>query len=147
MKRVIRLVPPAIPPTGERSFTVTLPWPPWETSPNSRAHWASQGRAVAKYRADCDKLLAQPIREAAWLPDGPARLTLTFVATDRRRQDVDGLLSRFKPGLDALVAAGVLEDDDAGHLPEITVRRVVRPGAEQCVLAVFTPAWAGPDGE
>lgn len=131
---------PTAPGAVNPSFTVTLPWPPWETSPNSRVHFQQRGRAVRAYREACAAVLYTAVREAVWLPSGPARLVLTFVLRDHRRQDVDGLLSRFKPGLDALVAAGALVDDDHGHLPEITVRRAVRPGAERCVVAVLTAA-------
>ena len=45
-----------------------------------------------------------------------AKLNLTFIFPQRRRRDRDNCLARFKPGLDAIVQAGLLLDDDAEHL-------------------------------
>ncbi len=45
-----------------------------------------------------------------------AQLNLTFVFPEQRRRDTDNLLTRFKPGLDAIVDAGLLLDDAAEYL-------------------------------
>jgi len=45
-----------------------------------------------------------------------ARLNLTFVFAEQRRRDRDNCLASFKTGLDAIVDAGLLLDDDAEHL-------------------------------
>ncbi|GAI70310.1 unnamed protein product [marine sediment metagenome] len=49
-------------------------------------------------------------------PFTKARLNLTFVFAEQRRRDRDNLLATFKPGLDAIVDAGLLLDDDSEHL-------------------------------
>ena len=52
-------------------------------------------------------------------PDEPmekAHLTITFHAADKRRRDIDNLLSGCKAYIDGLVAAGVIEDDSADTL-------------------------------
>ena len=52
-------------------------------------------------------------------PDEPmekAHLTLTFHAADKRRRDIDNLLSACKAYIDGLVAAGVIVDDSADNL-------------------------------
>ena len=52
-------------------------------------------------------------------PDKPidkAHITITWRAKDKRKRDVDNLLSAMKGSIDGLVTAGVLEDDSAKHL-------------------------------
>ncbi len=64
-------------------------------------------------------------------PWARARLKVTFVFAESRTRDVDNLLARFKPGLDAIVDAALLLDDDAEHLttdpPVILVDRQRAP--------------------
>ena len=52
-------------------------------------------------------------------PDEPlekAHLTITFRASDKRRRDMDNLLSASKAYVDGLVAAGVIADDSSDNL-------------------------------
>ena len=52
-------------------------------------------------------------------PDGPydkAHITITWVAKDKRRRDVDNLFASMKPYIDGLVDSGLLTDDDAMHV-------------------------------
>jgi Holliday junction resolvase RusA-like endonuclease len=58
-------------------------------------------------------------------PMDKARLNLTFVYKDNRRRDVDNLTAMFKPGLDALVLAGLLQDDNSECLTMGEVKVVV----------------------
>jgi len=64
-------------------------------------------------------------QEAGWLvlaqgrpahPYEHAHITITFMAKDRRRRDVDNLLAACKATVDGLVAVGLLADDDAMHV-------------------------------
>jgi Holliday junction resolvase RusA-like endonuclease len=41
---------------------------------------------------------------------------LTFIFQEIRRRDRDNLLASFKPGVDAIVDAGLVLDDDSEHL-------------------------------
>jgi len=65
------------------------------------------------------------------LPFTNAVLNLCFIFPQYRRRDRDNLLSQFKPGLDAIVQADLLLDDDAEHLEigkvEILVNRKKAP--------------------
>jgi len=45
-----------------------------------------------------------------------ARLNLTLIFPELRVRDDDNLWTRFKPGRDALVHAGIIEADDMEHL-------------------------------
>ena len=45
-----------------------------------------------------------------------AHITITWVAEDKRRRDIDNLFASMKPSIDALVQARLLTDDDAMHV-------------------------------
>lgn len=97
-------------------MTVTLPFPYPELSPNARCHWREKAAAVQKYRHEC-KVLAMQAMRAYWLPyafedELPVQAVVTFVLKDKRRHDWDNLLASIKAGIDGLVDAGVLPDDD-----------------------------------
>jgi len=100
---------------------IELPFlPPTEYSPNSRSFWAEQYQAGKEYHDAvfyyCVDARNRGYRQAISYPFLRARLTLTFVFPQSRRRDSDNLLARFKPGLDGIVDAGLLLDDDSEHL-------------------------------
>ena len=94
--------------------------PPVTSSPNWRGHWAPQRKGARVYHNAvfycCVDARNRGYREGMSFPFTKARLNLTFVFPEQRRRDRDNLLARFKPGLDAIVDAGLLLDDDAKHL-------------------------------
>ena len=50
------------------------------------------------------------------IPYEKAHITITWVAKDKRRRDVDNLFASMKPYIDGLVESGLLVDDDARHV-------------------------------
>ncbi len=104
--------------------------PPVSSSPNWRGHWAERYQAARVYR-DAVFYSCVDARNRA-LAGGKlafirAKLSLTFVFAKHRRRDRDNLLSRFKPGLDGIVQAGLVVDDDAEHLEISNVDILVDP--------------------
>jgi crossover junction endodeoxyribonuclease RusA len=100
---------------------ISLPWPPSELSPNKRQHWTKKSAAVAKYRELCHQTaLMQAYRQT--LRAAPYRVTILFVAPDRRRYDVDNLLARLKSGLDGVCDALKINDV---QFRTIVIRRAV----------------------
>ena len=95
--------------------------PPVEYSGNSRVHWSLRHTAGRIY-GQAVFYLAISKRNLALLNEETipvfqnARLELTFVFSVMRTRDADNLISRFKPGLDALVRAEVLAGDDVKRL-------------------------------
>ena len=89
-------------------FTLTLPWPPKELSPNARLHWRAVAKAKKAYRAACGWTAKE--QGARRIEAGKLHLTLTFVPPNRRAFDLDNALARMKSGLDGL--ADVLGVDD-----------------------------------
>jgi hypothetical protein len=94
--------------------------PPASSSPNARAFWAkrykdnkgSRGYAGAVYY-ECVQVRNT---RANFEPFKRPVLQLTFVFRDHRKRDEDNLRTRFKSGQDAIVAAGLIEQDDMEHL-------------------------------
>jgi len=98
------------------SITVTLPWPPAECSPNSRAHWAVRAKAVKEYkmlaRAETRKIPdeQQAYIWAAYQKDEPIHVIYEFCPPDDRRRDFDNFVSRCKPYLDGICYVVGIDD-------------------------------------
>ena len=105
------------------AIALVLPFPPAALNPNRARtkHRMEVAGIAAAYRQECkiDSLNARRY----WEADGvvfplktPVLARLKFVLSSRRRHDIDNLLSAFKPGLDGIVDAGLLADDDCWSL-------------------------------
>ncbi len=94
--------------------------PPVSSSPNWRGHWAESYKGAGTYRAavfyECVDARNRAYLEGSSFPFSKAELKLTFVFAKQCRRDRDNFLARFKPGLDAIVAAALVLDDDSEHL-------------------------------
>lgn len=94
--------------------------PPVSSSPNWRGHWTTQHKEAKVYHNalfySCVDARNRGYSQGMSFPFIKARLDLTLVFPEYRRRDRDNCVSMFKPGLDAIVDAGLLLDDDAEHL-------------------------------
>jgi len=111
--------------------------PPVEYSPNSRCSWAERHKAGKVYH-DAVYYCCVDARNREYRRDFPlakAKLNLTVVFDELRQRDLDNLLARFKPGLDAVVDSGLVLDDDAEHLEIGQVEVVVDP--ERAPLSII----------
>lgn len=116
--------------------------PPVEYSPNWRGHWSERYQAGRVYQLAVFYSCVDA-RNRAWIagsdlmtfPFITAKLNLTFIFPEQRRRDRDNLLACFKPGLDAIVDAGLVLDDDAEHLEIGKVDILVDP--ERAPLTVI----------
>jgi Holliday junction resolvase RusA-like endonuclease len=101
------------------TIALELPFPPSELSGNGRLHWAKRQRAVREYREDCRRLAYSErngARGVSFPLTPPVTLHVLFVLPDHRRRDFDNLSASLKPGIDGLVAAGVIADDSVEAL-------------------------------
>lgn len=96
---------------------IVLPWPPRELHPNARPHHMARARAAKAYRERAYWIAkAGDIAPPA---DGEIMLDVRFFPPDRRRRDVDGMLSNIKSGIDGI--ADALEVNDQRFA--FTIRR------------------------
>ena len=91
--------------------------PPRDASPNARVHF----HKLANVKRNQKDVMIASVLEMPSMdrPDEPwekAHLTITFRASDKRRRDIDNLLSASKAYIDGLVAAGVIVDDSSDNL-------------------------------
>ena len=98
--------------------------PPKECSPNWRGHWAAKADAVKLYRQDAGWRAVFATGDYArangekWTAPDHATMHVTFIVPDNRRRDKTNMASAFKPALDGLVDAGIIQDDSHQHLDD-----------------------------
>ena len=92
---------------------VELPWVATSLNPNNRngVHWGRTHAAKSKRTADARILTLQAMRRACYVPPmGHLALTVTFVAPDKRRRDMDNLFASLKADLDGVAQALGIDD-------------------------------------
>ncbi len=113
--------------------------PPVSSSPNWRENWGEKYKDSRVYHAAvyycCVDVRNRGYLAGMSFPFIKARLNLTFVFAEQRRRDRDNCLASFKPGLDAIVDAALILDDDAEHLEIGKVDILVDP--ERAPLTVI----------
>jgi crossover junction endodeoxyribonuclease RusA len=89
-------------------LTIELPWPDKKLSSNARVHWAPKAKAVASYRNSCAWLA----RSQGVMPsDADAvQMVMTFHPPDKRRRDLDNLISATKALRDGIMDAIGIDD-------------------------------------
>jgi crossover junction endodeoxyribonuclease RusA len=92
------------------TFTLELPWPSKDLSPNARHHWSTAAKAKKAYRTRC-----RQVGEASGLglvpkASGSVLVHLEFFPPDKRRRDWDNLVASMKSGLDGLADAMGVDD-------------------------------------
>lgn len=113
------------PRTEPMALEATLPWPP-----SVNHYWAARGKGrYLSPHARAWHQEAWAILKASWRGKpmrGPVAVLLVLHPPDRRRRDLDNLL---KGLLDALVHAGVLQDDSQVAELHVVRREARRPGS------------------
>ena len=94
------------------TFTLNLGHlPSGELNPNARLHHMALYQAKLAAKEEMYFLVLEKGRPHT--PFNKAHITITWVAKDKRRRDIDNLFSSMKGYIDGLVFAGVLVDDSA----------------------------------
>lgn len=105
--------------------------PPVSSSLNWRGYWAERYSSARVYHDAvfycCVDARNRAYLEGSSFPFAKAKLKLTFIFAKQRRRDTDNLLARFKPGLDAIVDAALVLDDDSEHLRIDNIELIVDP--------------------
>lgn len=87
---------------------LTLPFPPATLSPNLRVHWTKLAKAKAEYRSAC--AITAMSQGLSKIEAKALHADFVFYPPNRRRYDLDGLLSRSKAGIDGLVDVCGVDD-------------------------------------
>ena len=91
--------------------------PPRDASPNARVHYMKLANVKRNMKdVMIGSVLEMPSMDRPNEPWEKAHLTITFRASDKRRRDLDNLLSASKAYVDGLVAAGIVVDDSSDNL-------------------------------
>lgn len=105
---------------------------PKSTSPNGRAHYLRK-HADGKAYGETVFLIAQSAKPAWWPSQGQERALVTLTQKANRLRDHDNFAASFKPGLDAIVRAGIIADDKPSVI-DLSLRAVrVKTRDEECV--------------
>jgi crossover junction endodeoxyribonuclease RusA len=116
---------------------IDLPWPPQETHPNCRKHWAVKMRAVRNYRRNCHvATMVQLQSKSHAVPAGDLQLTLTFHPKTNRKRDIDNLIAQMKAGLDG-VADALKIDDSRFRKVAGTIGEQLSPGKVEVEIESF----------
>jgi len=121
-------------------YTIVLPWPSKDLSPNARVHHFVRARAAKKSRLDgWIAALASGARKLDW---EAVEAQWTFYPPDARHYDDDGLVSRAKAARDG-VADAIGIDDNKWRMEAPVIAGVVKGG--QVVLRIRRGYPAKPD--
>ena len=85
-----------------------------DLNPNKRHHYMKLANAKRHAKDEAMALVYEQGRPET--PYESAHITITFVAANKRRRDIDNLLASCKSSIDGIVAAGVIADDSAMHV-------------------------------
>ena len=85
-----------------------------DLNPNKRLHYMKLHVAKRKAKDVAMGLVLEQGRPAT--PYAKAHITVTWVAKDKRKRDVDNLFASMKPYIDGLVEADLIADDSAMHV-------------------------------
>ena len=95
-------------------------WPDKALFPNKAGntlHWAQRSALRKAHREEAFWLA---IKENSYFKQATIEIQVT--AKDKRKRDLDGLLTACKPWIDGIVDAGIMEDDNYFCVPEISIR-------------------------
>jgi Holliday junction resolvase RusA-like endonuclease len=88
--------------------------PDRDLSPNKRLHHIPVYKAKRTAKEEMMWLVLE--QGAPKEPMQKARIDITFVASDKRRRDLDNLFASLKASIDGLVEVGLLWDDSADRV-------------------------------
>jgi crossover junction endodeoxyribonuclease RusA len=101
---------------------IDLPWPPRGLHPNARTHWASRHKLT---RA-CRQGAQWAAHSHGHIEADAINVTITFHEPDKRRRDMDGMLSNVKAYCDGI--ADAIEVDDSRWSIALRRGEVVKGG-------------------
>lgn len=93
------------------SYTLSLPWPARELSPNARCHWRKKARAAKAAKEEgYYAMLEAKLRNGEHTLEGPLELLLILRPPDKKRRDDDNVLASLKNFRDGVFKALGMDD-------------------------------------
>lgn len=85
-----------------------------QLNPNKRLHFY----ALAKAKREAKDMMIALVKQQGSPKEAylKAHITITWIAKDKRRRDIDNLFASMKPYIDGLVFAEVIADDNADRV-------------------------------
>jgi crossover junction endodeoxyribonuclease RusA len=119
--------------TVEPVFSVSVPFPGADLSPNTRSHFFCLHHAKKKFKRQVYGIMrcAEGLRDfkAAIKTADRATMQLVFCPNQKRRYDVDNLIARMKSGIDAIAECLEVNDSmfdyQAGVVYDAEIQNVV----------------------
>ena len=112
--------------------------PDRDLNPNKRLHHMALYQAKLLAKEEMYLCVLKQGRPRAALPK--AHITITWVAKDKRRRDIDNLFASMKAYIDGLVFAGVIADDSADRVGYTL--QYERGAQEDTVIEVERESWS-----
>ncbi|MGE8567511.1 MAG: hypothetical protein ACN6PV_13655 [Achromobacter sp.] len=93
-------------------LTIRLPWPDTSLMANRKGgkHWGSTHAAKVRARESAFYAAKEALGRNSLESASPVPVSITWVAPNKVRRDLDGLLSAEKPRLDGIAAALGIDD-------------------------------------
>lgn len=110
---------------------IILNWPDRALHPNGRFHYHTKASATKAYR-EAAYWATKAVRVDHSHPRDGIPLKVQFFPPDKRRRDLDGMLSSIKAGIDGI--ADALELNDVDLNPIILERCQTMKGGRICVM-------------
>ena len=110
--------------------------PPKEYSPNWRGHWADRKRAGDSYGNEVYFEAVNLRNLVNWQALEFASVNVEIVFAEERIRDEDNHRARFKPGMDALVKAGIIQFDDMKHIDTRITFSVDKERAPMTIITI-----------
>ena len=107
-----------------------------QLSPNARVHWRTRHKAGSEDIEEVTPIVWVAKEGVKGLPYKKAHISIEWVAKDKRKRDMDNLLSASKYFIDSLRHGGVILDDDAENVTYSLSYRVSKEEGPRTIIRI-----------
>jgi Holliday junction resolvase RusA-like endonuclease len=107
-------------------------------TPNARRHWRTTHRDNAEWKEYARRCAVYALQAHGDVRPHleHADVAIEFVVPDKRRRDIDNLISAQKPCLDGIVASGLLADDSGDVIRSVSYSVRYEKGVSETVYRI-----------
>ena len=107
-------------------------------SPNARVHWRTRHKAGAEDVEEVALLARSASAGVRGLPWDRAHIDIEWVSKDKRKRDIDNLLSASKYFIDSLRWGGIIVDDSAENVTYSLSYRISKDEGPCTIIRIRT---------